>query len=343
MGLWEGIMKKIITRRTIVSSIGATALIGRRSIAQTSDDLYRKSREEGRVALYSTLTEHNIDPLVAAFSEKYPGIAVEYTRLNSGGIVQRFSAEKQANAKTADVIHHAAIAFHLDALKRGWLAPIGSETLGEFPKDYVHPELGPMIAQHLVLTSYNTRLVSAAQAPKTWSDLTDPRWRGKMLFLNPRDSEYMVMVLGGLIDSGLGDGWLEKIRDQKLRYPPGGSVPASELLAAGEAAIFPFNNGLVVRTVINAGAPVAYTIPTPQTGPVTLVGLNGAPANPNAARLLTRYILSREGSNALYSADAGVVATPYTKGAFKADFLPLELKYYDADQRKRIYDLLGLK
>ncbi len=164
-----------------------------------------------------------------------------------------------------------------------------------------------------------------------------------MLFLDPHYSEYTVMVLGGLIDSGLGEGWLEKIRDQKLRYPSGGSVPASEWLAAGEAAIFPFNNGLVVRTVIDAGAPVAYTIPSPQTGPVTTLGLNAAPGNPNAARLLIRFILSQEGSKAVYSADAGVVATPYTKGAFDAAFLPLELKYYESDQRKRIYDLLGLK
>jgi iron(III) transport system substrate-binding protein len=336
-------MKNLVCRSIAAMGFWCLAALQGHAQSKAQDELYAKAKTEGRVVLYSTLTERNIDPMIAAFSAKYPGIKVEFTRLNSGGIVQRFSAEKQSNARTADVIHHAATGFHLDALKKGWLTKIDDETLGDFPRGHIHPELGPMVAQHLVLLSFNSKLVPVAQAPKTWEELGDPKWRGKMLFLDPRDSEYMVMVLGGLIDSGLGEAWLQSIRDQRLRFPPGGSVPGNELMAAGEAMIFPFNNGLVLKSAIATGAPLAYTVPSPQTGPVTSLGLNSQPQNPNAARLLAHFMLSEQGSKALYSGDEGIAATPYTQGNFNVKFLPFDLKYYQPEQRKRIYDLLGLK
>jgi len=54
-------------------------------------------------------------------------------------------------------------------------------------------------------------------------------------------------------------------------------------------------------------------------------------------------MLSEQGSKALYSGDEGIAATPYTQGNFNVKFLPFDLKYYQPEQRKRIYDLLGLK
>ena len=327
-----------VSRDGMAQSAGGTA-------AATIDALYAEARKEGRIVLYAANADPTTNRMIAGFKQKYPGIEVEFTRLNSGRLSQRYSAEKEAKAPTADVISNTAIAFQLDAFKRGWLTPLSNKIIpgypGEFPSAEIHPDLGPLLARHLSLTAYNKKLVPADQVPKTWEDIVDPKWKGKVLFLDPREAEYMSMVLGGLIEH-LGEGWAVKLRELNLRYVPGGAVPTTELLAAGEGALLPIANGGILKVVVAAGAPLAYAIPSPQTGPVTLIGLNSTAARPNAARLLIHFMMTEVASRAMFSPDDGVVS-PFTQKEVGVKFLPLEMKYITPEYRARINNLLGLK
>ena len=333
------------TAMLTLASVEGVRAQGAAPLSASLETLYTEAKKEGRVVLYAATAEPAVNRTLALFKQKYPGIAVEFTRLNSGAISQRFSAEKGANAPTADVISNTAIAFQLDAFKKGWLTPLDATNIpgfpGEFPASDVHPQLGPILARHLSITSYNKKLVSEDQAPKTWEDLVDPKWKGKILMLDPREAEYLNMVLGGLI-SLLGEDWAKRLSQQNLRYVAGGAVPTTEILGAGEAALLPFNNGGIVKAAVNAGAPLAFTVPNPQTGPATLIALNAKAARPNAARLLIHFMMSEAGSRASFVPEEGV-ATPYTREVMGVKFLPVEPKYLTPEWRKRINDLLGLK
>ena len=313
--------------------------------AFTVDSLYAEARKEGRIVLYAANADPTTNRMIAAFKKKYPGIEVDFTRLNSGRLSQRYSAEKEAKAPTADVISNTAIAFQLDAFNKGWLTPLTNKIIpgfpGEFPAAEIHPQLGPLLARHLSLAAYNKKLVTADQAPKTWEEVVDPKWKGKVLWSDPREAEYMNMVMGGLIEH-LGEGWVKKLRDLNLRYVPGGGVPTTELLAAGEASLFPMGNGGIVKAAIDSGAPLAYTVPNPQTGPVTLIGLNSTAAHPNAARLFIHFMLTEAASREMFSPAEGVVS-PFTQKELGVKFLPIEPKYVTPEYRARINNLLGLK
>ena len=120
-------------------------------------------------------------PLTAAFQKKYPFIKMTYWRADSEDILTRVSAEIRANKLVADVIEGTGIGEL--AVRAGLAQPAWSPQLADIP-DYMRDprRLWAPTRMSYFGIAYNTRLVPAGTAPKTYEDLLDPKWKGKMVW-----------------------------------------------------------------------------------------------------------------------------------------------------------------
>ncbi len=259
------------------------------------DALYEAAQEEGRVIAYVAAAESAFQATVDGFNEQYPGVDIEFVRLNSAGISQRFAAELESDAPTADLALHGAIAFHLEALDQGWVVPADQLPLpDEFPSDFMDPQLGPVIGHPLAVTMYNTDLVTEGEVPSTWEDLADPRWNGEILMADLDEQVWHVGVYGTVIEE-FGEEWAEGFMANEPRVVSGAAAPLVELIAAGEAAIAPIGYAPMIEALKASGAPIDYTFPEPQTAVPSFVAINSEAENPNAARLFYHYIHTEDG------------------------------------------------
>ncbi|TVP64210.1 MAG: extracellular solute-binding protein, partial [Nitriliruptor sp.] len=259
------------------------------------DALYEAALEEGGLIAYMGNAESATQNMLEGFNEQYPGIEVEFIRLNSAGIAQRFGAERGSGAPTADLLNHGAVAAHLTHLEEGWIVPSEELPLPDgYPSEFIDPQLGPVIANPLPVILYNTDLVGEDEIPTTWEDLTDPRWQGEVLMGDLEEQTWHLGVYGTVVET-FGEEWAESFMANEPRVIAGGVAPITELIAAGEAAVAPIGFAPIAEAVKASGAPIDYTTPDPQTAPPTFIAINSEAENPNAARLLFHYLHTEDG------------------------------------------------
>src|SRR5699024_6552250 len=150
--------------------------------------------------------------------------------------------------------------------------------------------------------SYNTELVSEEEVPKTWSDLLDPRWEGKIQFPSPAASgTATLMVLSYMMQHGEEEGWeyFQKLTDQANSIPDSGSGP-TKAVAMGEAEIgigFDFMayehqaNGETVDFIVPDKTPILVN-------PMTLI--KDGP-NPEGGKKFMEFMLEEEAQKILAS------------------------------------------
>src|SRR5436309_6908881 len=171
-----------------VTSLIALCLTLSAVAAPAQDARVDAAKKEGKVVWYTSLALPTAEKIAKLFEAAYPGVKVEVHRTGSQRILQRVMQEMQANLKLVDVIH-TSDAGHFVLLKEKKLlmkyTPPGVEAFpaGFKDKDGYYFTLRATVN----VIAYNTKLVPAAEAPKGWKDLLDPKWRGKMVTAHPGD------------------------------------------------------------------------------------------------------------------------------------------------------------
>src|SRR6185312_461708 len=138
------------------------------------------ARKEGQVVLYSSLIVNQATrPLSQAFMKKYPFIKMTFWRGDTEEIIAKLSAEARANNIVADVVEGTGVGEL--AVQAGLTQPYYSPMIEAMPERYRDPR-SQWTSTRLSYFSiaYNTKLVPADQVPKSYDDLLDPRWRGKL-------------------------------------------------------------------------------------------------------------------------------------------------------------------
>jgi iron(III) transport system substrate-binding protein len=222
---------------------------------------------------------------------------------------QRYSSEAAAGNIPANLLVTSnSLPFAAEAIKQGWLEPIGEAGLpvlksGEFPSRLV---LGPVATVQITpwLFAYNTDKLKGDQIPKDWSDVLKPQFKGQVLLPDPRVAGAYIDFWSLILDR-YGQTYIDQLRANNLRLYPGG-VPAVQALAAGEGSIlFP----AVAPQVAGAkakGGPVDVAVMDRTTGVEAMVMLTARAKSkaPNAGRLFANYLMSQEG-NAVLNGDPG--------------------------------------
>src|SRR3954465_7379950 len=280
-------------------------------------DLGEAAKKEGKVILYGAGDLPVGEKLGKAFETQYPGIAVQIERSGSERLFQRIDQEFASNIRAADVINSSDASHFITWKKNGWMAPFVTEDIAQhFLPEFRDPD-GRAATWRIYLSSiaYNTSLVKPEDAPKSFADLLDPKWAGKMVKGHPAYSG-TIMTATFQIVRELGWEYLEKLSKQRVMQVQSSTDPPKKL-ALGERAVMAEGNEYGVVLLKEAGQPVEPVYPTEGTptisGPTAIFA--SAP-HPNAARLFQAWLHTRETQQfftdytAQYSAHAQVVPHP---------------------------------
>jgi iron(III) transport system substrate-binding protein len=267
----------------------------------TTQDLVTAATKEGKVAFYTSIDLEVAQKIGKAFETKYPGITVDVERSGAERIYQRIFQEYGANIHTVDVVESSDASHLVDYKRKGFLAPYVAEDVTKWPAGQRDPD-GTFAAERVMLTvvAYNTKLVKPEDAPKSFADLLDPKWKGKMVKSHPGYSGN-TMTATFELSRALGWPFFQKLGQQQVLQVQSSTEPPKKL-ALGERAVMVDGNEYNVLIDRQKGAPITIVYPTEGTPLVAgMAGLLKEAPHPNAARLFVNYLFSREGQQFLVS------------------------------------------
>ena len=257
--------------------------------------LIEAAKKEGKIAWYTAMDLPVCTRLAKAFEAKYPGITVLVERSGSERNFQRIHQEHASRIFAADVVDSADAAHFVVWKREGILAPYVPEDVAQhFPAEHRDPD-GLFSTTRIWMSSigYNTELVKPQDAPKSFADLLDPKWAGKMVKGHPGFSG-TIMSATFQIARDLGWEYFEKLAKQRVMQVQSSTDPPKKL-ELGERAVMADGNDYNLIQLKEAGRPVEVVYPTEGTplivGPTGV--LKSAP-RPNAARLLRSFLFSGE-------------------------------------------------
>jgi iron(III) transport system substrate-binding protein len=263
--------------------------------SQITPALIEAARKEGKVSFYTALELPVAERFGKVFEAKYPGIAVRVERSGAERIYQRIAQEQGSRINAVDVANSTDPAHYLDWKRNGWLAPYVPEDVARhFPAEQRDPDgMYATVCAWLSVIGYNTGLVKSEDAPKSFGDLLDPRWRGRLVKAHPGYSGAILTVTFLLVRE-LGWGFFEKLAEQKIMQVQSAAEPPKKI-QAGERAVMADGNDYNLTLLKDQGQPVEAVHPSEGT-PVIIVpcGIFRNAPNPNAARLFENFLFSAE-------------------------------------------------
>jgi iron(III) transport system substrate-binding protein len=285
-------------------------------------DLIKKAQQEGKVVYYTAVDVAVAEKVAKAFEAKYPGVKCQIERAGSERIFQRLGQEYGSKIYAADVVNSSDAAHFIVWKRDGWLAPYVPEDVAKyFPPEHKDPD-GMFATWRVTLSpiAYNTKLVKSDEAPKSFADLLDPKWKGKMVKAHPGYSG-TIMTATFQIARDLGWDYLEKLGKQAVMQVQSSTEPPKKL-ALGERAIMADGNEYNLFLLKEKGTPLEIVYPTEGTPIIASPAavLQNAP-HPNAARLLQSYLFSTEAQQLLI--DEGGLRSEHPKTKEKAGRTPL--------------------
>ena len=272
------------------------------------------AKKEGKVYVYGTIIPQVMKLIEAGFEAKY-GVNIEYWRGDATKVVDRVLTEWRAGKPGFDMVIGARGPLSL-AKADGVYAKFTPASAANFPAKFRDKD-GQLTAWRItpvgILT--NTDLVKGNDVPKSWDDLLDPKWQGKISMPDPSRHASTATFLWNL-QKIKGDKWLDFVRALAKQKPhlveSYSSVPNA--LVRGEAALGISYIQYVPQTKGPIGfAPIEQAFADPSDA-----GISAKAANPNAARFLIDYLCSPEGQKKVAETHEFVLSPgvfPAIKGA----------------------------
>lgn len=255
------------------------------------------AKKEGSVVFYTSVPEEQITRLSESFKKKYPFIKVEALRAGPSSILNRVMTEDRSGRPMVDVISLDIFNGWVLA-ERGLLQPHKSEETEAFPEQFRDPQ-GLMPCCMYVLTNviaYNTRLVQKKDAPQSYADLFDRKWKGK-LSLDNDDAKWFAPLVW-IWGKEKTVKYFQDLMKQEPEMVRGHKLQA-ELLAAGEFSVVVNLFGYQALELQARGAPVDIVQADPVIMRAGHMLLAKRAPHPNAGRLFIDYVLSKEGQQLL--------------------------------------------
>ena len=260
--------------------------------AQTQDQLIAGAKSEGKLVIYASAAVQQLQLYLAAFNKRYPFLKTEYFRTDKQKLVTRVLLEEQAKQRLADVVHTSVIETHI-LKKRGALSRYVPLESASYPSQYKDPEgFWTSVYASGTLMGFNSRQVKRAEAPKTYEDLLNPKWKNVMGIDNTK-IEWFSMLL-----KLKGRPFMEKLAAQNAQIMAG-NTNLLNLLAAGEFAIMAGVYEYSVDNLKTKGAPVDWIGLEPVITYTVAASLPSQPPHPFAAKLFIEWLLTKEGQEVI--------------------------------------------
>lgn len=330
--------------------LGLALLLARTACAADADPtLVAAAQKEGQVTWYSTLIVNQIvRPMVEAFEQKYPGVKVQYSRATSSDTALKIRNEARARRVQADLFDGSNTVFLLE--DANLVAEYQPKAAASWPAQLRDPK-GHWTALNLFYwtSAYNTNQVKAEDAPKTYQDLLDPKWKGKIAWtydLTPGGPPGFVHNILATFGDEKGMEFLKKFAAQEPVTIPAAQRVVLDKVISGEypLAVMILNYHATISAA--QGAPVKWIKMEPLLESMSLVSIVKDAPHPNAARLLVEFMLSDEGQRVLADNDylpasptvsAKVPENKPEAGKFKVNVVTPEMARDDTPKWTAIY------
>lgn len=262
------------------------------------------AKREGKVAFYSGMIENQaLRPIADAFKKKYPFVAVDYWRGDSRALVQKALTERRAGRVTGDILESTGGAQAL--IRAGAIEPFYSSSTAGFPKNYLDPN-GMWVASRLDYfgMAYNTRQVTAADVPKTYDDLLNPKWKGAIAWRADSEVGAGLFIAGVMREMGKekGETYLKRLSGQAIVNYAGSARALVDRVGEGEykIALEIYAHHPLISKAKGAALDTQMLDPVPSA--LSTIQLAKNAPHPNAAMLFIDFVLSKEGQEVLRAA-----------------------------------------
>ncbi|MBI4287637.1 MAG: extracellular solute-binding protein [Chloroflexi bacterium] len=288
-------------------------------------NLVEAAKKEGSVTLYSFNFVGDVGTAMQrGFEERY-GVKVDIITGRGAEFIERLKTEARVGNRTGDFSEGSQV--HIFNMKNAGV----STSLKDLPvlreKDVWKVEPTFLDPDGQVLAAYptfmqslvNTRLVKPEEEPKSWNDLLQPKWKGKILFTDPVVSSNAYIIFQPLVRTGiLNEDYLQKLGAQDLQFVTG-PAEGVQKLSRGESPLFVSSQAIDASNAVREGAPIKiFDLKEGTAGQAIMMTVIKDGPHPNAARLFANWWLSQEGQSVYTKAKGAPTIRKDVKGGLPA-------------------------
>ncbi len=307
------------------------------ALAQDAADM-AAAKSEGKVSWYTSTPVETAQKIAKLFEDE-TGIKVQLFRSGGSAILRRFMQEYEAKRIATDVLTTSDPAAAAALTRKGVFVPFKPTNFDKIPAEAKDKD-GHYIAQRLNMLGIFVRgdKVPEAQRPKTWSDLTDAKYKGQMVMPDPSFTSLQLIAVGTLSQK-LGWDFYEKLRRNDIMIVQG-HQQVSDMLKRGERivaaegldsyAVDDRKDGHDIVTIYPSEG--AFAIPSP-----TAI-IKGSP-NPNAAKAFAAFMIGDAvqkmfPAEGIYAARADIAPPPGSPALSSLKLMPVDYDYIEKETGK---------
>ena len=253
------------------------------------------AKKEGKLTLYTDhIVQMNVRPIVDSFQKKYPYIKVDIWRAEDITLIPRILEEYKVNRPVVGVVTIAQ-KYAVVLREKEILQPFYSPNIDYIEEGAITkaPERGVFAAGHYqsgVGLGYNTKAIAKEQVPKTYQDLLDPKWKGKIAIAG---SSTGVTWMGCALEN-YGEEFVKRFADQQVGVHMVSARALLDMVINGEYAFSPTIFDSHARFSKKKEAPVDWVPLEPVSTSIGQIMLPKNSQNPHAAMLFIDHDLSRQ-------------------------------------------------
>lgn len=301
---------------------------------EITPEIEAAAKEEGKVVFYTATDVAVAEKLADLFQKEHPGIQVQVERAGSERVFQRIGQEYTSGIYNADVIETSDAVHFIYFKDQGWLEPMVPKVVADLWPAEEKDEDGYFAAYraHLSVMAYRTDLLPEADAPKTWADLLDPKYKDRMVKAHPGYSG-TIMTATFVLSQALGWDWFEKLGQQNVMQVQSSTEPPKKL-AQGERSVEVDGNEYNIFRLQDEGVPIKIVYP-PEGTPLAVgnAGVLAEAPHKNAAKLFYAFLFSKEAQQ--LNSDTGGLRSFHPEVTIKEGRTPLkDIKVLESDPTK---------
>ena len=261
----------------------------------------------GKVMLYSSMKESQLNAVKSAFEKKYPGITLDVYAAGGGKVITKMATEAKAGQINADIIWLGDPSDYEGFKAEGYLQTYSSPEAKGIASTYVDKD-GYYTAARLVTMGIAWCTLPGSgilddEAPRTWDDLLDPKWKDQIVMTDPTQASTTKYWMAAMMqNSKYGKEYFQKLFDNGVKLES--STNATHNKVADGSYKVGICLDYISAGLINQGSPLNFHFTDndviTMTSPIALVKNN---PNGDNGKLLYDYILSKEGQEVLVSVD----------------------------------------
>lgn len=304
----------IMRRAFLLGAAAIVPLLSAIPASASSPELIAAAKEEGELVLYTAMQRKVIAKSVEMFQDKY-GIKVTYVRKGSAGTTQLIEAERASKDFRADVTDLWDPTTFNTWKKEGLFLAYKPEGGDMIDKQLVDPDWEIVIPSPVTMTMvYNTHALKPEEAPKSFKDLLDPKWKGKLVHSDPVYSGATITAINTVKNLYGWDYYKGLAQQNPLIVQSIGATP--RMLLSGEAQVGVIGIDADIRDFIAKGEPLKVIIPEEGVPYFTWgAAILKTATHKNAAKLWMDFLISEEhqaflASQKYYPSRTDVAAAP---------------------------------